>query len=232
MEGDIYEYTKMYYPHSWRDFFTSRMKMIQSISEVIGKDVKEGYTVLPKMDFLWNAFIHTGFDNVKVVILGQDPYQNVNDAMGLAFSVDRYREDDIPPSLGNIFKVMKKTVSNFEIPDHGDLSDWAVQGVLLINTASTVIQGKKNSHSRPWAQFTNALMEYLSEYKSNLVFMLWGNEAKGMKKYIDGRKHLVLMTSHPSPFSFERGFNESDHFNKANEYLKSHGKEEINWNLN
>lgn len=231
MEENIYDYTVVHFPWAWRDFFEKKMKMIKCISDVIEKDVANGQIVLPKIDFLWNAFIHTSPQNLKVVILGQDPYPNIEDACGMAFSVSRDRNCELPKSLINIFDVLSKTVPNFEIPSHGDLSDWAVQGVLLVNTALTVISGCRNSHARPWSQFSNALIEYLSDNFDHIVFMLWGKQAQSFRKYIDKRKHLVLETSHPSPLSFTYGFNECNHFNQANEYLKLHGKKEIDWRL-
>jgi len=227
MEYDIYEYTNRNIPYSWNVFFLSKMKIIKTISDVVKKDVDKGNEILPPINYLWNAFVHTSYDNVKVIILGQDPYPKPGDAVGLSFS----SRNGVPKSLENIYKVLEKTVDGFIIPESGDLTDWAVQGVLLINSAFTIIANQKNSHSRPWKQFTSALVEFLSDNKKNLVFILWGKESQAYKKIIDKRKHLVLETSHPSPLSFYNGFSDSNHFVQTNTYLTNNSITPINWKL-
>lgn len=229
MEGNIYDYTLRNAPWSWREFFEQRMKYIKAVSDTVDKDVKLGEIVLPPMEYLWNAFVYTAHNNVKVVLLGQDPYPTPGNATGLSFSVKKGNE--IPKSLINMYNVLAKTVYGFEIPEHGDLTNWAIQGVLMINTAYTVIAGKPNSHSRTWKQFTDPLIEYLSDNYNNLVFLLWGKEAQKYRKFIDKRKHLVLETSHPSPLGYHCGFKDSDHFNQTNEYLIKNKKSPINWCL-
>ena len=183
--------------------------------------------VFPAPKDIFRAFDLCPFDEVKVVILGQDPYHGVKQANGLAFAV--HENIPLPPSLKNIFKEIEndlgiKTINN------GDLSRWAKQGVLLLNATLTVGAGAPGSHQKKgWEQFTDAVVKKLSDEREHLVFMLWGNYAKQKGAVIDRNKHLVLESTHPSPFSADSGFFGCRHFSKANEYLKKHRLGEIDW---
>ncbi|KAF9764822.1 Uracil-DNA glycosylase [Nosema granulosis] len=168
-------------------------------------------------------------EHTKVVILGQDPYHNENQAMGLSFSVPRGIK--IPPSLRNIYKELKEDIKGFKIPEHGDLTNWAEQGVLMLNDILTVEKNKPGSHSKiGWKIFTKKVLEKINERCSNVVFIFWGNYARSKADLIDKSKHLVLESAHPSPFSARKFFN-CKHFSKANEYLILHKKEPIDWIL-
>jgi len=175
--------------------------------------------IYPPKSQVWNAFKLTKPDNLKVVILGQDPYINEGEAMGLAFSVPEGKK--IPPSLRNIFKKLNKETSN------GDLTSWAEQGVLLLNTALTVRAFSSNSHSSQWRTVTNAIIRYISDQFDNIVFILWGGNAFQKKEWIDGNKHSVIVSSHPSPLGCSKpmkgnpSFNDRDHFNECNTILDS-----------
>lgn len=163
----------------------------------------------------------------KLIILGQDPYHGEGEANGLAFSVNKGR--NLPPSLRNIYKELSSDL-NIEMPQHGDLSFWAEQGVLLLNSVLTVEKDTPGSHQNiGWEKFTNQIISKLNSEQNHLVFLLWGNYAKSKLNLVDIQKHLVLTANHPSPLSAYRGFFGCKHFSKANEYLQMHGKAPINW---
>ncbi|HMR58040.1 MAG TPA: uracil-DNA glycosylase [Cyclobacteriaceae bacterium] len=185
------------------------------------------HTVYPPGREIFRAFDCTDFDDVKVVIIGQDPYHGPGQANGLCFSV---REGvTLPRSLKNIFKEIQNDLGK-PIPKSGDLERWAQQGVLLLNATLTVRASDAGSHqNKGWEQFTDAVIKAISNNKSNVVFLLWGAYAQKKGDIIDRNKHLVLMSAHPSPFSADRGFFGNKHFSKTNEYLKSKGHEEIDW---
>ncbi|MDZ4665782.1 MAG: uracil-DNA glycosylase [Bacteroidota bacterium] len=189
---------------------------------------KKSFEIYPPSKLIFSAFDFTHFDDVKVVILGQDPYHGPGQANGFCFSVS----DDLrkPPSLVNIFKEIK-TDCGCEIPTHGNLEGWAKQGVFLLNATLTVRKETAGSHQKKgWEEFTDAAIKTLSEKREGLVFLLWGNYARNKTILIDRQKHLVLEAAHPSPLA--RGaFFGSKHFSKANAYLKSTGKKEIDWCL-
>ena len=192
--------------------------------------VKDEYTsqkVYPAGAQIFNAFAKCPFDEVKVVILGQDPYHGPNQANGLAFSVsDQVR---IPPSLLNIFKEIKNDLGK-DMPATGNLERWAEQGVLLLNATLTVRAANAGSHQKKgWEEFTDAVVQKVNDLKEHVVFMLWGAYAQKKGAFIDESKHLVLKAAHPSPFAADRGFFGSHHFSKANKYLQEHGKEPIDW---
>ena len=191
------------------------------------KDEYESQKVYPAGNQIFNAFEMCPFDNVKVVILGQDPYHGPNQANGLAFSVSD--EVRTPPSLLNIFKEIKSDLGK-DIPETGNLERWAKQGVLLLNATLTVRAGNAGSHQKKgWEQFTDAVVQKVNDLKEHVVFMLWGNYAQKKGAFIDEEKHLVLKAAHPSPFAADRGFFGSRHFSKANKYLEEHGKKPIDW---
>ena len=186
-------------------------------------------TVYPPYDDIFNAFKLTPLSNVKVVILGQDPYHEEGQAHGLAFSTPEGRP--IPRSLKNIFKEINGEY-DFSIPESGCLENWARQGVFLLNTVLTVVEGEANSHSKcGWQTFTDNVIRILNCQAQPIVFMLWGKQAEKKKELITNPDHLVLITSHPSPFSARRGFLGCNHFKMANEYLKENNIEEIDWKL-
>lgn len=200
----------------------------QRIKNTLVEDKNSGKVIFPPGQLIFNAFNSTPFNEVKVVILGQDPYHNVGEAMGLSFSVPKNVK--IPPSLKNIYKELE-TDLGLPIPTHGDLSTWAQQGVLLLNASLTVISNSPNSHSKiGWYLFTDAVIQKLSNFQENLVFMLWGNFAKQKKVLIDSSKHLILEAAHPSPLAGGAFFG-CEHFSQCNSYLTRNGKSAIDWRI-
>ncbi len=199
------------------------------IIDTVKAERESGQTVYPPAADVFNAFKATEFSQVKAVILGQDPYHGEGQAHGLAFSVRP--GIDIPPSLQNIYKELARSIPGFTIPNHGDLSAWADQGVLLLNASLTVERGKAGSHSRiGWQLFTNAVIEQLSRERSDLIFMLWGNFAKEKIRLIDADKHYILTSVHPSPLA-GNGFIGCSHFLSANQILEARGEAPINWQI-
>lgn len=187
-------------------------------------------TIFPKYENIFRAFNLLPLSNVKVVIIGQDPYHGFNQANGLAFSV--CNECKIPPSLKNIFKELHEDIG-CDIPSAGNLTKWAKEGVLLINSVLTVIEAKANSHKNiGWEIFTDSIIKKLSLEYENIVFILWGGPSQKKEVLIDASKHLILKSPHPSPLSSYRGFFGSKPFSQANAYLKLNNKKEINWSLN
>ena len=187
----------------------------------------EKYTVYPPKELIFAAFEITHFDDVKVVILGQDPYHGPNQADGLCFSVMEGVKK--PPSLVNIFKELNNDLG-VPIPKNGNLMRWAEQGVLMLNSTLTVREGEPGKHqNRGWEKFTDAVIQKLSDHKDNLVFILWGSYAQKKGRIIDASRHRVLKAVHPSPRSVYRGFYGSKPFSKTNKFLKSIGKKPIEW---
>jgi uracil-DNA glycosylase len=188
----------------------------------------EGKVVYPPGPLIFNAFNQTPWDKVRVVILGQDPYHNPGEAMGLSFSVPKGIKT--PPSLVNIYKELHRDLGIAPAP-HGDLTAWAQQGVLLLNAMLTVEARQASSHQKiGWQTFTDTVISTLSAQKEGIVFMLWGNFAKGKKALIDTDQHLVLESAHPSPLA-GNAFQGCGHFSKTNIYLKERGETAINWQL-
>lgn len=184
-------------------------------------------TIYPSMYNIFNGMKHTPLTKVKVVILGQDPYHEPGQAMGLAFSVPK--GEKIPPSLVNIYKEITAETGE-KMPNHGDLTEWAKQGVLLLNTVLTVREHQANSHKgKGWEEFTDGVIKTVSKSCKNVVFLLWGANARSKRALIDTTKHLVLETVHPSPLSAYNGFFGCGHFTKANDYLISKGLQPIKW---
>ena len=188
-----------------------------------------GKIIYPPGGLIFNAFEKTTFDNVKVIILGQDPYHNPGQAHGLSFSVPELVPK--PPSLINIFKELN-TDLGVSIPTSGNLEPWAKQGVFLLNASLTVRKNEPSSHSKiGWLEFTDAIIRKLSKEKKGLVFLLWGKFAQDKQGLIDETKHHVLKAAHPSPFSAEKGFFGCRHFSKTNEFLAAEGLQPIDWKL-
>lgn len=199
----------------------------------LSEKVKQEYqtqTIYPPGSKIFNAFNACSVENVKVVLLGQDPYHGTNQANGLSFSVEK--TEKIPPSLVNIYREVC-TDLGFHYPEHGDLTSWAEQGVLLLNASLTVRSGEAASHkSLGWMKFTDAVIKQLNEECEHIVFLLWGGFAKGKAKFIDKSKHLVLESGHPSPLSANRGYwFGNKHFSQTNNYLINHGKTPIDWQI-
>lgn len=200
----------------------------QSIATFLRKEKAAGKSIYPPGSLIFNAFDRTPFDQVKVVILGQDPYHNPGEAMGLSFSVPKGTA--IPPSLRNIYKEIKDDLGH-EPPKHGDLSAWAQQGVFLLNAILTVEHRTPRSHQgKGWETFTDAVIRKLSTGREGLVFMLWGGFARKKKILIDDSRHLILEAAHPSPLAGGAFFG-SRHFSQANRYLQEQGKSEVDWSL-
>ncbi|QMT34560.1 uracil-DNA glycosylase [Conchiformibius steedae DSM 2580] len=200
----------------------------QQILQRVRAERESGQTVYPPAADVFNAFRHTEFADVKVVILGQDPYHNVNQAHGLAFSVQKGVV--VPPSLLNIYKELSEDIAGFTAPAHGCLTSWAQQGVLLLNTVLTVRAHQANSHADyGWETFTDRVIAQLDAHREHLVFMLWGGHAQRKAAFVDTQRHLVLKAPHPSPLSAYRGFFGCRHFSQANAYLQQHGLTPINW---
>ncbi len=186
-------------------------------------------TVYPPMNDLFNALHYTAYKDVKVVILGQDPYHGPHQAHGLCFSV--MKGVKTPPSLVNIYKELARDLK-CSIPNHGYLVSWAKQGVLMLNTVLTVRAASANSHrNMGWEQFTDKIIELLNQRDEPIIFMLWGNPAQTKGKLITGKHHLILKSTHPSPLSAHRGFLGCGHFSTANNFLISCGKEPIDWQI-
>lgn len=189
----------------------------------------QGKIVYPPNKLIFNAFEQTPFAQVKIVILGQDPYHGAGQAMGLSFSVPQGIA--VPASLKNIYKELSMEYPDYRIPTHGDLRYWAQQGVLLLNASLTVLAGQASSHSQiGWLEFTDDIIRILNAQHSGLVFMLWGNFAKSKATLIDADKHCILSAAHPSPLA--RGaFFGCNHFRLANQYLTQQGKTAIDWQI-
>ncbi|NJN42719.1 MAG: uracil-DNA glycosylase [Flammeovirgaceae bacterium] len=210
--------------HQLKDEFEK--PYFQELTQFVKSEYKS-HTIYPPGRDIFNAFDHCPFDEVKVVIIGQDPYHGPGQANGLCFSV---RKDiRMPPSLVNIFKEIQSDLGK-PIPQDGDLQRWAGQGVLLLNATLTVRASSPGSHQKKgWENFTDAVIKKISEKKTNVVFLLWGAYAQKKGELIDRSKHRVFASAHPSPFSVDRGFFGNKHFSKTNEHLRSKGIQEIDW---
>ena len=215
-------------PDSWESVLASefRQEYFVHLKEFLHAENQQ-FNIYPSSDQIFNAFNSTPFERVKVVILGQDPYHGDGQAHGLSFSVPMGVK--VPPSLSNIFKEISSDLG-CKIPSHGDLSQWAQQGVLLLNATLTVRAHQAGSHQKKgWERFTDTAIEAISKHRSNVVFMLWGAYAQAKVKLIDTSKHCVLKAPHPSPLSAYRGFIGCRHFSKANNYLQEKRIMGINW---
>lgn len=213
--------------HLGQEFESAYMK---ELSLFLKQEKSSGKIIYPLGGEIFNAFHLTPFSSVKVIILGQDPYHGVNQAHGLSFSVKKGVRP--PPSLINIFQELKEDL-RIDPPQHGDLTKWAQEGVLLLNTVLTVEKSKAGSHQgKGWETFTDKVITTLSEKKENLVFILWGSPAQKKMSLIDSNKHLIIKSPHPSPYSADRGFFGSKPFSNTNGFLRSKNISEINWNLN
>lgn len=214
--------------HALKDEFEKEYfkKLIHFIE---GEEAK-GISIYPPKEQIFNAFNKTSFEKVKLIILGQDPYHGFNQANGLAFSVNK--GIDFPPSLKNIFKELQLEYPNFIYPKHGDLSQWAQQGVLLLNATLSVEASKAGSHqNKGWEIFTDKVIALLSQEREGLIFLLWGKFAQAKSVLIDTEKHHILKAAHPSPLSAYQGFWGCNHFIKSNEIFRKANLPEINWQI-
>ncbi|TLU67299.1 uracil-DNA glycosylase [Thalassotalea litorea] len=217
---------------SWQSFFAAQkgQAYFQEIEQALRAQRHAGQVIYPPDEQLFRAFELTPLDKVKVVVLGQDPYHGPEQAHGLAFSVNP--KVKLPPSLRNIFKELEQDIEGFNVPVSGDLTSWAKQGVLLLNTVLSVQQGKAHSHSKlGWEIFTHNVMLELNSQQRPIVYLLWGTHAQNKGKVIDNSNHQVLTAVHPSPLSAYRGFFGCRHFSLANEFLKKQGEQPIDWQL-
>ncbi len=202
----------------------------QQIATFLKTEKAQGKVIYPPGPLIFNAFNTTPFDEVSVVIIGQDPYHGAGQAHGLSFSVPTGIKP--PPSLVNIFKELEKDMGIKMPLQYGNLTKWAEQGVLLLNAALTVRAGEPFSHAKyGWADFTDAAIQAISDHKEGVVFLLWGKFAQEKQALIDETKHTVFKAAHPSPFSAEKGFFGCKHFSKTNEKLMQMGKDPIDWKL-
>lgn len=218
--------------NTWKEALGAEKQQpyFQHIINTVRAERNNGQVIYPPEKDVFNAFRATEFDQVKVVILGQDPYHGPGQAHGLSFSV---RPDiQIPPSLQNIYKELADDIIGFRIPSHGYLQAWAEQGVLLLNTVLTVRAGQAHSHALlGWETFTDKVIGQLAEQREHLVFILWGSHAQKKGAFIDRNRHLVITSPHPSPLSAYRGFFGSKPFSRTNKYLQEHGKSMIDWQI-
>ena len=216
---------------SWREV-TSQYDLKDNLDSIKKKLADESLLkkqIYPKSTDIFKAFELTSFEDVKVIIVGQDPYHGPNQANGLAFSVNS--DTNFPPSLLNIYKEYSSDLS-LSLPNEGDLSSWAKQGVLLLNSILTVESGHPGSHKNlGWEKFTNAIIRALSDKKKYLVFILWGAYAQSKKVFIDSSNHHIISSPHPSPLSAHKGFFGSKPFSRCNEYLRENKIDEINWKI-
>jgi uracil-DNA glycosylase len=213
---------------SWKTVLANEFeKPYFSVLTDFVKNEYKTHKIYPPAKLIFNAFDQCPFNQLKVVILGQDPYHGPGQAHGLCFSVNDGIE--FPPSLRNIFKELQNDVGK-EIPRSGNLTGWAKQGVLLLNATLTVRANLAGSHqNKGWELFTDAVIHKINEQKQHVVFILWGNYAISKSKFIDQNKHLVLSSVHPSPLSASRGFFGNHHFSRTNEFLKTYGLEPVRW---
>lgn len=217
---------------SWHDTLAEEKQQayFRELINKVNQARADGEVIYPPNHEVFNAFVKTELADVKVVILGQDPYHGPNQAHGLAFSV----QDGValPPSLKNIYKELCTDIEGFQMPSHGNLSHWAEQGVLLLNTVLTVKQGQAHAHAKwGWERFTDKVIDVINSQQNNVVFLLWGSHAQKKGERIDRDKHLVLTSVHPSPLSAHRGFFGCKHFSQTNHYLIQQGKQPIDWQI-
>lgn len=217
---------------SWKEVLQEEFDKdyMKALKGFLLKEKEEGKVIFPPGHLIFNAFNQTPFDQVKVVILGQDPYHGPGQAHGLAFSVQK--GVTVPPSLRSIYKELKSDLGNFVIPQHGDLTKWTHEGVLLLNATLTVRKGEPGSHhNKGWEKFTDQAIRALSERKKGIVFLLWGKNAQAKAPLIDESKHFVLKAAHPSPYSADYGFFGCRHFSQTNHLLAQQGIEPIDWQI-
>lgn len=213
----------------WKIILAEEFKQpyFKKLMEVLKAEYDSGKEIYPSKKKVFNAFNLTSFSEVKVVLLGQDPYHQEGQAQGLSFSVPK--EMKIPPSLRNIYKELQADL-NIELPENGDLTHWAKQGVFLLNSILTVEKGKANAHQKiGWSKFTDRVIQKIASEKEGIIFILWGNSAIQKEYLIEGKGHTILKSAHPSPLSAYNGFWNSKPFSKTNHILIQNGNLPINW---
>lgn len=216
---------------SWKPYLQNEFEKdyMKNLSSFLSKEKSAKKNIFPKSADIFNAYNSCPFEEIKVVIIGQDPYHGQNQAHGLCFSV--LPPTPPPPSLQNIFKELESDLG-LKKPNHGDLTSWAKQGVFLLNDVLTVEEGKAHSHKEQgWEKFTDRSIEVLNEAHRGLIFLLWGSPAQKKGQKIDGTKHFILKAPHPSPLSSYRGFFGCKHFSETNKILEKQGKKIIDWQL-
>ena len=217
---------------NWSHFLDVELKqpyMCETLDYVTQRRLA-GHVVFPQKTDIFAAFDVPSFEDIKVVIIGQDPYHGEGQAHGLCFSVQP--DIKVPPSLVNIYKELSQDIAGFTVPTHGYLMDWAKQGVMLLNTVLTVEEGQAHSHKHlGWEQFTDQAIKYINDQKEDVIFILWGAHAQKKGKTIDTNKHHILKGPHPSPLSAHRGFFGCKHFSNTNELLNQIGKKPIDWQV-
>ena len=217
---------------SWQNFLQQQQQQeyFEQIQNYVANARQQGKVVYPPEDDVFSAFTATPLDQVKVVILGQDPYHGPDQAHGLSFSVKPGVKT--PPSLANMYKELATDIDGFTIPEHGYLQSWAEQGVLLLNTVLTVEQGNAHSHAKiGWETFTDKVIEHIDQECEGVIFLLWGAHAQKKGKKINTQKHHVLKSAHPSPLSAYRGFFGCQHFSQTNTLLQAMNKTPITWQV-
>lgn len=219
---------------NWKSILTHPLlnNDIENINNMLNQE-NQTYSphlkIFPPKNLIFNAFNQFNIENTKVCLVGMDPYHQPNQAMGLCFSVPENIK--IPPSLKNIYKSLQKNIQNFNIPNHGNISSWAKEGVLMINSGLTVRESCPGKQLKYWLPYTNFIIKYLSDNYKNIVFILWGNHAKLKRKIINTENnHLILEFTHPSPLS-RKDFSLCDHFKKTNQFLQNNHKKPINWHI-
>lgn len=218
---------KSWLVHLEPEFDKDYLKALQAF---LLEEKEAGHEIYPQTNEVFSALNHTHFDQVKVVILGQDPYHGAGQAHGLSFSVQKGVK--VPPSLKNIYKELSTDIEGFETPNHGNLTQWADQGVLLLNATLTVRAKTAGSHQKKgWEMFTDKVIKELSKKRTGLIFILWGAYAQKKINLIDTTKHTVIIAPHPSPFSAYTGFFGSKPFSKTNDQLIKQGENPINWQI-
>ena len=223
---------KIILENSWKEKLLEEFNKdyMRSLSEFLRSEKLKNKIIFPPGNKIFNAFNLTKFEDVKVVILGQDPYHGHNQAHGLSFSVEEGIRP--PPSLKNIFKELESDLG-IKQPEHGNLERWCSEGVLLLNSILTVEKSKPASHANVgWEQFTDKILSILNDLKRNIVFILWGRKAQEKGHFLDKNRHLILKSAHPSPYSANNGFLGSKPFSRTNHYLNSNNIKEIDWELN
>ncbi|HIF9085327.1 TPA: uracil-DNA glycosylase [Photobacterium damselae] len=217
---------------SWQNFLQQQQQQeyFEQIQSYVANARQQGKVVYPPEEDVFSAFTATPLDQVKVVILGQDPYHGPDQAHGLSFSVKPGVKT--PPSLANMYKELATDIDGFTIPDHGYLQSWAEQGVLLLNTVLTVEQGNAHSHAKiGWETFTDKVIEHIDQECEGVIFLLWGAHAQKKGKKINTQKHHILKSAHPSPLSAYRGFFGCQHFSQTNTLLQAMNKTPITWQV-